>query len=125
PRETRNLMKKATHAIKIPALPKPDIARYQVTGKSEPAASGSRTEKGKDNLSVETIPSEQSYSDEIVETYQIINRQTSFEIPRQPERMPLLRNPTCWPPSLNRPYPDMELINQDGKTTRLSDLRGN
>lgn len=38
---------------------------------------------------------------------------------------PLLHNPTSWPPVENRLYPDMELYNQDGKLTRLSDLSGN
>ncbi len=38
---------------------------------------------------------------------------------------PLLHNPTSWPPVENRLYPDMELYNQDGKLTRLSDFSGN
>ncbi|MBX9667693.1 MAG: FAD-dependent oxidoreductase, partial [Candidatus Obscuribacterales bacterium] len=33
-------------------------------------------------------------------------------------------NPTYWPPALNNYYPDMELIDQDGKRLRLSSLRG-
>lgn len=33
-------------------------------------------------------------------------------------------NPTYWPPRLNNYYPDMELINQDGKLVRLSNFRG-
>jgi hypothetical protein len=42
-----------------------------------------------------------------------------------PQHLPLLNNPTSWPPVENRLYPDMELYNQDGKLTRLSDLSGN
>ena len=40
-------------------------------------------------------------------------------------KFPLLDNPTSWPPVENKPYPDMELYNQDGVLTRLSDLAGN
>lgn len=36
----------------------------------------------------------------------------------------LRSNPQFWPPVLNRYYPDLELINQDGKRTRLSSFRG-
>jgi len=43
----------------------------------------------------------------------------------QPKHLRLLNNPTSWPPVENRLYPDMELYNQDGKLTRLSDLSGN
>ena len=43
---------------------------------------------------------------------------------RSSKRFPLLSNPSSWPPVENRPYPDMELINQDGTTTRLSNLAG-
>src|SRR5688572_7549182 len=34
-----------------------------------------------------------------------------------PKHLPLLSNPTSWPPVENRLYPDMELYNQDGKLT--------
>ncbi|MGD9682766.1 MAG: hypothetical protein AB7W16_16370 [Candidatus Obscuribacterales bacterium] len=47
------------------------------------------------------------------------------ETATSPGRAPLLRNPSSWPPAANRHYPDMELVNQDGKLTRLSDLTGN
>lgn len=43
----------------------------------------------------------------------------------KPRHHPLLNNPTSWPPVENRLYPDMELYNQDGQLTRLSDLSGN
>ncbi len=33
-------------------------------------------------------------------------------------------NPTYWPPALNNYYPDMELLDQDGRRIRLSSLRG-
>lgn len=36
----------------------------------------------------------------------------------------LKSNPTYWPPRLNNYYPDLDLINQDGKRTRLSSFRG-
>lgn len=39
-------------------------------------------------------------------------------------RAELISNPTFWPPRLNQFYPDMELLNQDGRKTRLSDFRG-
>jgi hypothetical protein len=42
-----------------------------------------------------------------------------------PQHVPLLNNPTSWPPVENRLYPDMELYNQDGELTRLSDFTGN
>jgi hypothetical protein len=29
-----------------------------------------------------------------------------------------------WPPRLNEPYPDLQLIDQEGNTTRLSEFRG-
>jgi len=53
-------------------------------------------------------------------------RVTSLTAPARDQRkLPLLANPTSWPPVENRLYPDMELYNQDGKLTRLSDLAGN
>jgi len=49
-----------------------------------------------------------------------------LEIPSEPPKhVPLLNNPTSWPPVESRLYPDMELYNQDGKLTRLSDFSGN
>lgn len=33
-------------------------------------------------------------------------------------------NPTYWPPALNNYYPDMELLDQDGKRVRLSSFKG-
>lgn len=33
-------------------------------------------------------------------------------------------NPTYWPPQLNNYYPDMELVDQDGKLVRLSSFKG-
>ncbi|MEZ4545646.1 MAG: hypothetical protein R3C24_17340, partial [Cyanobacteriota/Melainabacteria group bacterium] len=33
-------------------------------------------------------------------------------------------NPTYWPPALNNYYPDMELLDQDGKKVRLSSFKG-
>ena len=33
-------------------------------------------------------------------------------------------NPTYWPPALNNCYPDMELLDQDGKKVRLSSFKG-
>lgn len=54
------------------------------------------------------------------------NRFTSSSpSPENNQKFPLLNNPTSWPPAENRPYPDLELYNQDGKLTRLSDLAGN
>jgi hypothetical protein len=32
--------------------------------------------------------------------------------------------PPSWPPEKNRTYPDLELMDQDGKVTRLSDFKG-
>lgn len=32
--------------------------------------------------------------------------------------------PFAWPPELNEPYPDLELIDQTGRPTRLSEFRG-
>ena len=29
-----------------------------------------------------------------------------------------------WPPKLNEPYPDLHLVDQDGKLTRLSEFKG-
>ena len=29
-----------------------------------------------------------------------------------------------WPPTLNRPYPDLKLLNQDGRMTQLSQFKG-
>ncbi len=43
----------------------------------------------------------------------------------QGDSLPIIKNPTSWPPVENRLYPDMELYNQDGKKTRLSELSGN
>lgn len=40
------------------------------------------------------------------------------------KRFPLISNPSSWPPVENRCYPDMELVNQDGTMTRLSNLAG-
>ncbi len=34
------------------------------------------------------------------------------------------RQPSIWPPQLNKPYPDLELIDQDGMKFKLSDLKG-
>jgi len=33
-------------------------------------------------------------------------------------------HPPTWPPEKNRTYPDLELIDQEGNVTRLSDFRG-
>ncbi len=33
-------------------------------------------------------------------------------------------SPSPWPPELNKPYPDLELIDQDGETFKLSYLKG-
>ncbi len=32
--------------------------------------------------------------------------------------------PSVWPPQLNQPYPNLELIDQDGQKFKLSDLKG-
>lgn len=49
----------------------------------------------------------------------------SSEPTKDRQKFRLLSNPTSWPPVENRLYPDMQLYNQDGKLTRLSDLSGN
>lgn len=36
----------------------------------------------------------------------------------------LAGRPPSWPPEKNRTYPDLELVNQEGSVTRLSDFRG-
>ena len=33
-------------------------------------------------------------------------------------------NPSFWPPVINKQYPDIELANQDGRRTRLSQFKG-
>ena len=38
------------------------------------------------------------------------------------ERAP--RRDFDWPPKLNEPYPDLQLIDQEGAPTRLSDFKG-
>ena len=41
--------------------------------------------------------------------------------------LPLHRRETQdfnWPPKLNEPYPDLHLVDQDGKLTRLSEFKG-
>ncbi len=94
--------------------------------------------KGVRQFSASGSPSGQSFKGEPTRRVSSQNSQTQISsAPRaemktsiqtsklQRQRFPLLTNPTSWPPVESRLYPDMELYNQDGDLTRLSDLSGN
>src|SRR5262245_47616048 len=43
---------------------------------------------------------------------------------KKPEKPALPAVPDPWPPVIGKPFPDMELADQDGKATRLSEFKG-